>query len=130
MTAPARRTAARVQTLVLENWLPEQLGNGPHGHWSVRQKKLRVAQGVVVIHGRQRGLEPVVGRARVHINLVFPVKRRRDADGLHSRVKGVLDGLVRGGWLVDDSIDHIDLVVTAEVRAGEMATEITLEAVE
>lgn len=116
-----------VQTLVINDWLPEQLANGSHGHWSVRQKKLKAAHIMVWAAAKQEGLQPVVGRARVTIKLVFPVNRRRDADGLHARIKGVLDGLVKGGWLVDDSTDHIELRVTAEVRPGHKGTEITLE---
>lgn len=35
------------QELVIPNWLPDQLANGSHGHWRVRQKKLEAAQVMV-----------------------------------------------------------------------------------
>ncbi len=117
------------QTLLIRDWLPEPLSNVSADHWRKRERKLKAAQVMVWASAKQAGLVPVVGRALVHIELVFPVKRRRDADGLHSRIKGVLDGLVRGGWIEDDSIDHIDLRVSAVVMHGIKATRISLEAV-
>lgn len=125
-------TAARpaVQQLVIKDWLPDALTNGPRGHWSVYQKKLKAAQTMVWAEGKQQGLRPLTGRARVTITLVFGVERRRDRDGLFSRVKGVVDGLVKGGWLVDDSLKWLDLDVRAEVQKGEKRTEIVLEALE
>jgi Holliday junction resolvase RusA-like endonuclease len=121
---------ARAQTITINDWLPAPLVNGPHGHWATHQKKLKAAQVMVWSAARQDGLEAVSGRAAVHIELVFPVKRRRDLDGLYARVKGCLDGLVKGGWIVDDSTDAIDLKVTAVVEPGHKATRITVEPVE
>jgi len=117
------------QRLVIPDWLPEQLANSSHGHWSTRQKKLQAAQTMVWASAKHANLRPVTGRARVTVVLVFGSKRRRDTDNLYSRTKGVIDGLVKGGWLVDDDTDHLDLQVRAEVRPGVKATEITLEAV-
>ncbi len=121
--------APPVQTLLIKDWLPEPLSNVSADHWRKREKKLKAAQVMVWASAKQAGLVPVVGRAIVSFELVFPVKRRRDLDGLHSRIKGCLDGLVRGGWIEDDSIDHIDLRVSAVVEPGTKATRISLEAV-
>jgi Holliday junction resolvase RusA-like endonuclease len=115
------------QMLVIPDWLPAQLANSSHGHWSTRQKKLRDAQIRVFVCARNADLQPIRGRARLTITLVFPNKRRRDIDNLNSRIKGVCDGLVRGGWLVDDSPEWLDLSVRAEVRPHERATELVLE---
>ena len=116
------------QRLVIRDWLPEPLSNGPHGHWSTRQKKLQAAQMMVWASAKHAGLQPVTGRAYVIVVLVFGSKRRRDTDNLYARVKGCIDGLVKGGWIVDDDTDHLDLQVRAEVRPGQRATEITLRA--
>lgn len=120
--------AGAVQRLVIHQWLPESLANGQHGHWSTRQRKLHRAQRTVWLYAWNARLTAISGRAKVTIVLVFPVKRRRDQDNLHSRVKGVLDGLVKGHWLVDDSTEWLELEVRAEVRPGVKQTEITLEA--
>lgn len=114
------------QHLTIPGWLPEPLTNGPHGHWSVKQRKLQAAQTMVWSAAKQADWTPVKEFAVLTINLVFPVKRVRDRDGIYSRVKGCVDGLVRGGWIADDSMEHIDLRVTAEVRRGVRQTEITL----
>lgn len=114
------------QTLRIDGWLPEQLANGPHGHWSTRQKKLKAAQTMVWASAKHADWKRVEGRARLTIVLVFSNHRRRDADNLHTRVKGCVDGLRE--WLVDDSTDWLELIVRAEVRPGERAVEMTLEA--
>jgi Holliday junction resolvase RusA-like endonuclease len=116
------------QTLRINGWLPEQMANGSHGHWSVRQRKLSFAQGMVLAYARNQRWRRVQGRARLTIVLVFPNHRRRDTDGLYARVKGCVDGLVRGGYIEDDNADVLDLHVRAEVRPGQRATELTLEA--
>ena len=117
------------QTLVIKDWLPAPLSNGPHGHWSERARKLKAAQIMVWACGKQEGLQPIAGRARCTITLVFSVPRRRDTDNLYARVKGVVDGLVKGGWLQDDSTDYLDLHVRAEVKARTKETRIELEPV-
>lgn len=115
--------------LILYDWVPEPLANVHGDHWSKREQKLRRAREIVWAHAQQSRLMPVHGPARVTITLVFPVKRRRDPDNLHSRVKGILDGLVRGKWIDDDSLDTIDLVVRASVDPGQMRTVIDIESV-
>lgn len=112
---------------MIVNWLPEPLANVSRDHWTKREKKLKAAQIMVWASAKHANLTPVSGRARLTITLVFPQNRRRDTDNLYARVKGVVDGLVKGGWIVDDDTEHLDLRVQAEVRPGQKATEITLE---
>lgn len=116
-----------IQKLVIDGWLPWALSNGSHGHWATRQRKLDLAQKQVWAYAKAYKLQPVVGRARLTITLVFPQHRRRDTDNLYSRVKGCVDGLVKGGWLTDDSADVLELVVRGETQRGEKRTEIELE---
>jgi hypothetical protein len=47
--------------------------------------------------------------AVVEVEFHYPDNRRRDPDGSLAHVKGLLDGLVRAGVLVDDSWDHVAL---------------------
>lgn len=120
-------TSGTAQRLVIRDWLPDQLANGQHGHWSTRQKKITAAKEMVWASAKWANWQPVLGKARLTITLVFPVKRRRDRDGLYTRIKGVVDGLVQGGWITDDNLDVLDLEVRAEVRPGERGTELLLE---
>lgn len=117
-----------VQRLVIEGWLPEQIANQVRMHWSGRQKKLEDAQTMVWSAAKQADWRPVTGKARLTITLVFGIARRRDTDNLYSRVKGVCDGLVKGGWIVDDDTEHLELIVRAETRPGQKQTVLTLEA--
>jgi hypothetical protein len=133
-----------LQTIAIEGWRPEQIANSSHGHWSVRQKKLSIAQATVWAAAMQAGWRFVPGRVRLTITLVFAQERRRDTDNLYARVKGCVDGLrthrvrrvngiklprpvVRLGWFSDDSADVLDLVVKAEVSREWNGTRITLE---
>lgn len=113
--------------LTINNWLPEQISNGSHGHWSTRQKKLEHAAALVWVEARAAGLKAVPGKVHVHVHFVFPEKRRRDVDNLTARCKGVLDGLKRG-FIDDDSMDVMTLEVSAEVERGRKALVVTLEA--
>lgn len=117
-----------VQTLTITDWLPDQLANGPHGHWRVRQKKLQAAQTMVWASGKHAGIEPVTGPVRVTVTFVFAQKRRRDTDNLYSRAKGVVDGLVKGGWIEDDNTEVLELHVLSAVSIEKRkSTRITLE---
>jgi Holliday junction resolvase RusA-like endonuclease len=39
----------------------------------------------------------------------FPITRRRDGDNLTAILKSAIDAIVRGGWLLDDSSEHVRL---------------------
>ena len=122
-------TDGRVQTLTINDWLPEQLANSNLNRF-VRQKRHDAAQTMVWATAKQEGLQPVHGRVRVTITLVFAQKRRRDTDNLYSRVKGCVDGLVRGGWIEDDNTDVLDLRVLEAVSVEKRkSTRITIEPV-
>jgi hypothetical protein len=126
VTAAAERLRApAVQRCVIEGWLPEQTSNGQHGHWATRRGRLMRAQAKARTHALVAGWEPVAGRVRLEIVLVFPVRRQRDTDNLYARCKGVGDGL-KGRFFRDDATAWLELVVRAEVRPGVKCTEITL----
>ena len=116
------------QRLVIPGWLPEPLANGAHGHWSVAYRKRQTAGRLAALSARQARWQPVMSPARLDVLFIFPVDRRRDTDNLYSRAKGLVDGLVRGGYIPDDDARVLDLVVRAEVRHGVRQTELTLEA--
>ncbi len=118
-----------IQRCTINDWLPEQLANGPHGHWSVRRKKLQAAQTMAWAACRQAEWKPVAGKALLTVTLVFGVSRRRDTDNLHSRIKGLLDGIVKGGWIKDDSTEWLELRVRSEVQPGRKATVLELSPV-
>ena len=115
------------QRLVIRDWVPEQVSNGAHGHWSARWRKLTNAQEAAVVSARNRGWRPVRGPARLTITFVFPVARHRDQDNLYARAKGLVDGLVKGGYIADDRLGLLDLIVQADVRRGVRQTELLLE---
>jgi Holliday junction resolvase RusA-like endonuclease len=116
-----------VQGFVMAGWLPAPLTNGSRGHWSTYQRKLKAAQLRTWVVAKEAGITPLAGRAKVTITLTFPVQRRRDTDNLYARCKGVVDGLVKGGWLTDDDTEHLELVVRGVVCSGYTSTMIELE---
>lgn len=123
--------ATEAQTLIINDWVPDQLANGSHGHWSQRAKKLKAASIMVWSAGKQVDFRPVKGRVKVTITLVFAMKRRRDTDNLYARCKGVIDGLVKGGWISDDNSEVMELVVLEAVSMFKRkSTRITLEPIQ
>ncbi len=113
-------------TATIPGWLPEQMANGSHGHWSQRQKKLTQAANMAYWHAKQAGWTPLTTRARLDIVLVFPQRRHRDHDNLVSRCKGLIDGIKP--FVVDDCTDWLDLHVSARVEAGCRAVVMELRA--
>lgn len=94
------------------------------GHWAARaQARQALAQRVALAAraaGLPRPLPPPVGLAA---HWQFPVARRRDPDNLAALLKPVVDGLVRGGWLVDDHVGALWLApATVHVVPGQPAT--------
>ena len=65
------------------------------------------------------------------ITVTYHVKTspRRDPDNNHSLCKGILDGLVKAGAIVDDSSRHIDLVIEwrPERKLLEYAVTVRIE---
>jgi Holliday junction resolvase RusA-like endonuclease len=116
------------QSLAIEGWLPAPNANVSADNWRKRQKRLKAAQVMVWAAAKQAGWIPLAGRARVTVTLVFGQQRRRDVDNLYARCKGLIDGIVKGGWITDDSSDVLDLKVLAEVSREWTGTKITLEA--
>lgn len=111
------------QTVVLDRLDPQVVGRlSPNGrsqsHWPRTNARNRVMAAFYAAAVAQ-GLERPCGPVRVTFRWIVPTKARRDLDNLASNgvVKGCLDSLVRGGWLPDDSSEHV-----REVRT-EMAYE-------
>lgn len=123
-------TASATQRLTIPYWVPESLANGSRGHWSTHQRKLQDAHLRVWANARFARLKRITGHVRLTVTLVFPQQRRRDTDNLYARVKGVVDGLVKGGWIEDDDTEHLELIVRAEVRPGVKQTELLLEPIQ
>ena len=117
-----------IQQFTIHDWVPDALANVSGDHWRKREKKLKAAQIMVWAAAKQADIKPTLGRAKVTITLSFKLTRRRDTDNLYSRIKGVLDGLVKGGWIVDDSTDWLDLSVKS--AKGELSTCIEIESQE
>lgn len=127
MTHSQPAAVAGVQYAQINGWLPAANSNVRADTWQKRQKRLKAAQTMVWAHCKHLGWQPVQGKARLTVTFVFPNQRRRDYDGLVSRVKGVVDGLVKGGWIEDDDLDHLDLQVRSEVHTGRKALGLMLE---
>lgn len=57
---------------------------------------------------------------------ISPVRRQRDPSGLAERLKGILDGLVDAGLLIDDDEDHIELTLARSRKGPEAGIALTL----
>jgi hypothetical protein len=133
------------QTLVIAGWHPTSSPNNQKRHWRTVQKNHHIDRDTAWAAAMQAGWKFVPGKVRLTITFVCATNRRRDADNLVARCKGVIDGLkaqearsIAGlrfassklGFFEDDDTAHLDLVVRADVRPGVKQLEITLEPVD
>lgn len=63
--------------------------------------------------------------AHITLHYFFPDRRRRDADNYAG--KFLLDGLTRGGIIVDDDMQHISTTIKGDVDKTKPRTVITVE---
>lgn len=120
--APTARVVGGGRELRL--WLPRvpRADEGPNGRsWKVKSRatvewRELVASALATLEpDRPRGWSPVRVRYIVHLP---PGRRAMDRDNLVACMKPVLDGLVRGGVMPDDSPEHVPEPPNAEsVRA-------------
>ena len=120
-------------TLTIPDFVPDaRLGlNGRRrAHWTlIRELQYDVFWRVVAaILAARRGNGWKLPHARVTVVMVFPRRRRRDLDNLFGRVKPICDALVASGVIVDDDVNHIDLVLRSLVERGVTETRIRVEA--
>lgn len=96
-------------------------------HWSVRNREAKSWRDNISIWAPRRGgpywdgapIDPAV----VTIIFQHPGSRKRDADNM---VKRVVDAVVWGGYLVDDSPDHVR-ELRLRVQRGEPRTIVLIE---
>lgn len=137
--APRTPTAAFLgaQTVVLERLDPSLVralsANGrSQSHWPKTNARNRVMAGFYGA-ARAQGLKPPAWPVAVRFRWIVPTRGRRDLDNLASNgiQKAVLDSLVKGGWLPDDSSEHITAVLTEmEYQKGRRALVIEIESVQ
>jgi Holliday junction resolvase RusA-like endonuclease len=118
--------------------LPEiALALSPNGraHHMARHRAVKQVQQRVWAEAKMQHLpEMHDGLVVIRPTWTFPITRRRDGDNLTAILKGAIDALVKGGWLLDDSSEHVRLeppviCVTKGVRMLELEfTEGTLNA--
>jgi Holliday junction resolvase RusA-like endonuclease len=92
-----------------------------------------MVMGAVAALARCHGLRPMTEPVEVTFRWTVPDRRRRDIDNLAANgiAKAVLDALVEGGWLVDDSTQHVTQVRTEVVyEKWQRRLEVILEEVE
>ena len=68
---------------------------------------------------RALGLERPLERASVQFTLIYARGPWRDADNAQSSCKELLDALVRGGVLIDDGPDHVELAGIVQVFGAQ-----------
>lgn len=125
---------AEALRLTIPNWVPDSclsLNGRRRAHWrtiSQAQREAGFVMDAVLLGIKQKRVLPYYERARVSVEFVYPLKRRRDPDGLAGLAKPLLDILVSWAVLKDDDSEHVDLTVRAVVAKGVTETRIEIEA--
>ena len=91
--------------------------------WEYREAK-EMWTNLVYYAALEQKPEKPLDRAFVHINVVYPDRRRHDV-GNHE--KFLTDGLVKAGVIADDDYTHIDLLVTGSYQYGRKETVIFVD---
>ena len=90
--------------------------NARPGHWGVVRRVKEHDENMVQLATRHYKPEAPLAKANVRIILHWHGKHRRDPDNQGGLMKGVLDGLVKGGVLADDSFDVIQAYAISIVQ--------------
>lgn len=81
--------------------------NSRPGHWGEQRRVKEHDEGMVAMAVRSFRPPAPLTKAKVLIVMHWHGRHRRDPDNMGGLMKGVLDGLVSGGVLADDSFDVI-----------------------
>lgn len=111
--------------------LPELQTAGARGHWAKRHREARRWKELVAWRARAEGLPPVP-LAGAAVELVRHSCFEPDADNLRASFKPLVDGLVYGRVLLDDSPDIIGAPVCRWEKAPRRRgyVEISVEGVQ
>lgn len=80
-------------------------------HWAA-VGRARTAWGDAAIQAARIIGMPPLSNVEVKVWVEYPRRPLPDTDGLSPTVKGILDGLVRGGFLADDTGEYVASVET------------------
>lgn len=99
---------------------------GRNNVWEYRTTKKKWTEAVqwAIKAERAKPKEPFE-HANITITYFFKTAARHDADNYSG--KFLLDGLTRGGVIVDDDLKHITTTIRGEVDRNRPRTEITVE---
>ncbi len=100
---------------------------GKENTQAYRQAKAEWTDTVAWMAKRQRRKHKPYEHATVRIKYFFPDRRRRDPDNYCGKL--LLDGLRKGGIIVDDSFSHIRLELSGGCDPTDPRTEIEIQEV-
>ena len=94
---------------------------GRDARWAYQQEKQRWEW---LIRSAIKKPPVAIERAVVKITYFFPDRRRRDPDNYSGKM--IMDGLVRCDVLVDDSFDHVNLLLSGGYDKNNPRVEIEI----
>lgn len=80
-------------------------------HWAALGRE-RTAWGDAAIQAARLAHMPAQAAVAVTVRCEYPRRPLPDTDALSPTIKGILDGLVRGGFLADDTGEYVASVET------------------
>ena len=112
-------------TLTITNWTPIRLNLWEGRHWRVKHRLKKMQAEVLGTYSALASIPAAEGKRRVSLILTMaPRQRRPDPDAFW---KGMLDGLVLCGLLVDDGPKWCELGSVSYERGPVRQTRIVLE---
>lgn len=101
---------------------------GKTGGWEYRNAKKDWTDMVMwALKAQNIRLPKPYEKAHVFVTYYFPDRRRRDADNYSGKL--LMDGLTRGGIILDDDFKHVTLHLDGNIDAKNPRTEIVVKEV-
>lgn len=120
-----QRQEQMIHVITIPNWHPTRLNRLINCHWATRNRRKKRDYEMLAVYAMQASVPKATTARKVLLHLTMaPRQHKPDADSLW---KGLLDGLVSCGQLVNDSPKWCVLGSVSFDRGTEAATRITLE---
>lgn len=109
--------------------------NAARSHWSKAAKLKKETESLIIkslMYNDHSNIRHLIGKIKNPVKLHFTwyeANRKRDEDNVKSAKKFLIDALVKGGWLPDDSPKYVSGITDAEgiIYGGKYGVTIEIE---
>jgi len=124
--SPKPRNAQKAAKLWTFDRVPLTLNQLLRSHWAARGRDLESWKWHIL--GEAGNRHKLAKRGRVRLRIVVYRAGLQDPDNAVGSVKPLVDALKRLGWMVDDTLEYLELEVVELIDRKKQRTEVHWEA--